>query len=196
MGLFGKLNPINAKVSVMLDKPMFGDGEPVTGKLIVVSDEDVRADEIRVEINIMETGYSSGGPEVSIGGLTLRGRQQPPKRHVVNRHNERVVLSGPLDVYKGYSGEFPFSMSLPSVVPSMSSGVIERKIKGVVAVKGRPDKTHEINVNVSGVSYGVPVQAPGQVVVREVIKVPCKYCGTLIPVESQRCPTCGARFSK
>jgi RNA polymerase subunit RPABC4/transcription elongation factor Spt4 len=34
------------------------------------------------------------------------------------------------------------------------------------------------------------------VVVKEVVKVPCKYCGALIPIESQRCPNCGAKFTK
>lgn len=196
MGLFGRLNPINAKVSVLLDKPMFGEGEPVTGKLLVISDEDVRADEIRLEVSITETGYSYGGPEVSIGGLTIRGRSEPPKRHVVQRHAERVVLSGSLDIHKGYKGEFPFSVNIPPVTPTMPSGVIQRKIKGVVAVKGRPDKTQEINVNISAAPYGPAAPAPGQVVVKEVVKVPCKYCGALIPVEAQRCSNCGAKLTR
>ena len=29
-------------------------------------------------------------------------------------------------------------------------------------------------------------------VVHEVVKVPCKYCGTLVEVTSQNCPSCGA----
>ena len=30
--------------------------------------------------------------------------------------------------------------------------------------------------------------------VKEVVKMPCRYCGTLVPVESQKCPECGARL--
>jgi rubrerythrin len=28
--------------------------------------------------------------------------------------------------------------------------------------------------------------------IREVVKVPCKYCGTLVDVTSPKCPSCGA----
>lgn len=80
--------------------------------------------------------------------------------------------------------------------PTMPGGVIERKLKGVVAVKGRPDKTQEINVNVSAAAYTPTAPAPGQVVVKEIVKAPCKYCGTLIPVEDQRCPNCGTKFGR
>jgi rubrerythrin len=30
---------------------------------------------------------------------------------------------------------------------------------------------------------------------REVVKVPCKYCGTLVdPVRNEKCPSCGGRI--
>jgi hypothetical protein len=32
---------------------------------------------------------------------------------------------------------------------------------------------------------------PEQVVIREVAKVNCKYCGTLIPTTADKCPYCG-----
>jgi rubrerythrin len=32
---------------------------------------------------------------------------------------------------------------------------------------------------------------PEQVVIREVAKVNCKYCGTLIPTTVDKCPYCG-----
>lgn len=35
-------------------------------------------------------------------------------------------------------------------------------------------------------------QPPEQVVIKEVVKVKCKYCGTLIPTTAETCPYCGA----
>jgi hypothetical protein len=31
-------------------------------------------------------------------------------------------------------------------------------------------------------------------IIREVVKVPCDYCGSLVDVSSQHCPSCGAPF--
>jgi hypothetical protein len=31
-------------------------------------------------------------------------------------------------------------------------------------------------------------------IIREVVKVPCDYCGSLVDVSSQNCPSCGAPF--
>lgn len=107
-------------------------------------------------------------------------------------HSEDIRVAPGFDMPKGFKDEFPFSIGMPPLRPTMPNGVIERKIKGVLAVKGRPDKTHEISVNVS-MAAG-PVAAPAQVVVKEVIKVPCKYCGALIPIESSRCTNCGAKL--
>jgi rubrerythrin len=38
-----------------------------------------------------------------------------------------------------------------------------------------------------------PVQKETTIIQREVVKIPCKYCGTLVdPVQDQKCPNCGA----
>lgn len=41
----------------------------------------------------------------------------------------------------------------------------------------------------------VPSQQPQVIykeVIKEVVKVPCKYCGSLIDITGQKCPNCGA----
>lgn len=32
--------------------------------------------------------------------------------------------------------------------------------------------------------------------IREIVKIPCKYCGTLVDVTLTRCPSCGAPFTR
>lgn len=44
-------------------------------------------------------------------------------------------------------------------------------------------------------------QAPAQTVVereiiKEIVKIPCKYCGTLVPVTDPKCESCGAPLSR
>ncbi|MEM2874853.1 MAG: sporulation protein [Candidatus Hadarchaeales archaeon] len=190
MVLFGRINPINAKVSVLLDKPTFLEGENITGRVNVESDEAVKVDEIRLEIRATETYLTTRMVHDRYGAHPTTVRET---RTV---HSENVRISPGFDMPKGFKDQFPFSVSIPPLRPTMPNGVIERRIKGVVAVKGRPDKTHEITVNVSYAPQVGAAPAPAQVVVKEIVKVPCKYCGALIPVESERCPNCGAKFSR
>jgi len=188
---FKRLDPINADLSVLLNKSTFFEGEQINGKLVLNSDEDVRADEIRLEIRVTETFHAPTFR--SVGGQVRQTIETQTKQ----LHAEDVKISGPLDISKGYKGEFPFTVSIPPMGATMPGGTINRKIKGVVAVKGRPDKTEEIGVNISVTPYApVAVQAPAQVVVKEIVKVPCKYCGALIPVEADRCSNCGAQLKR
>jgi rubrerythrin len=56
-----------------------------------------------------------------------------------------------------------------------------------VAIKGRPDVTSET------VELQVIRPAGPQVVKeKEVVMIPCEYCGTLMPETSSSCPNCGA----
>jgi len=184
---FKRLDPINADLSVLLDKSIFQEGEPLTGKLVLNSDEAVHADEIRLEIRVSET-YQA--PTYSTIGNRV---QQTVERQAKELYADDVDLSGPLDISKGYKGEFPFTTNvIPPIRPTMG-GLIDRKIKGVIAVKGRPDKTKDIGFSVSPAPYGqVTMQGPSQVVVKEIVKVPCRYCRTLIPMGTDRCPNCSA----
>jgi ribosomal protein L40E len=190
MGFFDRLNPINAKISVTLEKTTFMEGEPITGRVNLDSDEAVRADEIRLEVLVTESHYTTRTTYVN-------GRvSHNTVRETKVLHSEKVRVSGPLDIMKGQVEAFPFSFSTPPAWPSMPGGTIDRRLKGVVAVKGRPDKTGETNFNVSGPAYGAATAAPAQVMVKEVVKVPCKYCGALNPIEYNRCTNCGATFTK
>jgi len=188
---FKRLDPVNADVSLLLNKSTFLEGEPITGKLVLNSDEAVRADEIRLEIRATETFHAPTFK--SVGGQVRQTMETQTKQ----LHAEDVRLSGSLDISKGYKEEFPFTVGIPPMGPTMPGGIINRKIKGVVAVKGRPDKTEEIGVNISAATYAPgAVQAPSQVVVKEIVKVTCKYCGTLIPIEANRCSNCGAQLKR
>jgi sporulation-control protein spo0M len=178
---FKRLDPINADFSVMLDKSTFLDGEPINGKLVLDSDEAVNADEIRLEIRVIETFQAPRYQ--SVGGQVRQVMETQTKK----LHSEDVKISGPLGISKGYKGEFPFTVSIPPMAPTMAGGTINRKVKGVLAVKGRPDKTDEIGVNISPVPLGTVVMpTPAQIP-----KVRCKYCNKLTPGDT-KCQNCGA----
>jgi len=45
----------------------------------------------------------------------------------------------------------------------------------------------------SDVTITIPVSKEVIIKEKEIIKRPCPYCGTLIPIEAERCPHCGGK---
>lgn len=184
-----KVTPPKVGVKLNLSEDVFLLGGQVKGELLVSSDEDFDAEEIRCEMQCIES-------------VKVLKRFYDPglKREVVREvwesatlYSTRPSLSGPIHIPKGFSGKFPFSIPIPITMKPTSKSVdrsVSWTIKGVVAVKGRPDAvspTLEIQV-------AQPVAAPVvKEVIREVVMVPCKYCGTLFPQTDIVCPNCGAK---
>ncbi len=224
MSFFKKLLPMKAKVWLSLDKPAFAEGEPVVGKVNVESQEYVQADEVRVEARVYENYVE---PVWVVVG-NRRVQQMQNKKNTLFSRDQRV--SGPTDFGSG-SRSFPFAVAVPVYRPTRNGGRVENSIKGVVAVKGRPDVTGELQVGFSpptafpsmmppygpapgygpqpgygpapgypqmNPGYGVPVPGygmppqPAQVVTREIVKVRCKFCNTLMDMSNSTCPNCGA----
>jgi hypothetical protein len=62
-------------------------------------------------------------------------------------HNGKIIVAGRMHITEGFNQEFPFSTPLPSGVPPTYRGRNARntwRMKGVIAVKGRPDVTGHI----------------------------------------------------
>jgi hypothetical protein len=140
---------LKAKAWVTLDKPTFGENEPVTGKVHVESNEYIQAKEIRVEARVHES-YE----ELVWVTLPNNQRIQERQRKKDTLFSQDVQASGPTDVGQGPTREFPFSVGMPLRRPTRAGASIENEVKGVVAVHGRPDVTGTTQVNITqGVAY-------------------------------------------
>ncbi|MEM0506754.1 MAG: hypothetical protein QXT92_07805 [Nitrososphaerota archaeon] len=184
-----KVTPPRVSVKLSLSESVFFLGGNVKGELLVSSDEDFDAEEIRCEMQCVESAK-----------VLKRFYDPGLKREVVREvwesatlHSARVSLSGPIRISKGFSEKFPFSILIPITLKPTSKSMdrnVSWTIKGVVAVKGRPDAvspTLEIQV-------AQPTAPPiVKEIIREVVMVPCKYCGTLFPQTDTVCPNCGAK---
>jgi len=186
-----KVTPPKVRLALNLDKDVYFLGESVKGELTVFSDEDFDADEIRCELQCVESAK-----------VQKRFYDSNLKREIVRDvwetatlYSAKPSLSGPTHISKGFAGKFPFSINIPITMKPTSKGVDRRvtwTIKGVVAVSGRLDATS----NTLEIQVAQPPPAPiikEREVVREVVMAPCKYCGTLFPVTDIACPHCGAR---
>jgi hypothetical protein len=187
VGFLGKLKekvtPPNVHVTVALKKQFYSLGENLEGTVRILPGEEVGCDEIRCEIACIERVRK-----------VKRVYSQSLKREVEQEVWESAVLfsskpqlSGPMHLSEGVALSFPFSVPLPPHLPP-SMKTLDRRaewsLKGVAAVRGRPDatsKTLELVV--------VPRELAQQ---PQPATVTCKYCGAVYPQSLDRCPNCGA----
>jgi len=147
MGLFKRLKTPKATISITLEKGEFSLRDPLTGTLSVSSSEDFDADEIRVEFEVTEWTCATQSMEIEGSQRTVTARQ-------TNRiHEGKTAIAGRMHVTDGSRKDFPFSINLPQGVPPSYRGKNATntwKIKGVLAVKGRPDvNSHQMEVQIN-----------------------------------------------
>lgn len=87
------------------------------------------------------------------------------------------------------------------LVFSGSVDTVRAIYSNVQALMKYGEKKEPVHVHVSAggpgyASAGGPSHVATKEVVREVVKIPCKYCDTLIPLEVSECPNCGARLKR
>lgn len=193
-----RLTSPKATVLMKFNKSSYALGENIGGTMTVSSSEDFDATEIRCEIQCVEEAKRMK----RVYDDRLRVYVDREYMESTSLYSGRPALSGPTRIENGYRGSFPFSINIPAggrPTYISVSGKVAWCVKGVVAVEGRPDitsTTTEIQVVQPTVAPTV-VQAPSPTVVKEVIKevvmIPCKYCGGLTPQTAMVCPNCGAK---
>jgi hypothetical protein len=146
MGFFGKFKAPKATVSVTMDKTEYSLREPLTGKINVSTAEDFDIDEVRLEIWVNE--FTRASESQNVGGTTRTVTAQQDN----TLHRGKITVAGRMHASNGFTQDFPFSTSLPGGIPPTYRGRNANntwKMKGVVAVKGRPDVTgHDIEIQV------------------------------------------------
>jgi len=208
MGFFKKLKEKvtspKATVSLKLNKNTYALGENLEGTLSVTSEEEIDATEIRAELR-SEERRKKGRYETETRTLP-DGRRE--SRQVWKEYWDTATIfsanpqaSGPLHLSVGYKGEFPFSTNIPAggqASYASVDGSVAWTVKGVIGVKGRPDVTSSetsIQVVAAPVAPAAPI-APvvtEKIVEREIVMIPCQYCGTLFAQTATACPNCGAK---
>ena len=189
--LTSKLTAPDANVQLKLNKYGIALGENVEGTLTVFSKEDFDATEVRCEIQCVEEAK------------TIKHLYDPSLKRTVPREVRdsavlfavKPVLSGPTHFARSQTREFPLNISIP-VGCRFSYQSIDRRaawtIKGVAAVDGRPD----ITTRAMEIQVAAPTVQPvikEKEIIREVVMVPCKYCGGLMSQTETVCPNCGAK---
>lgn len=186
-----KFTAPNASVQLKLGQYSVALGENLSGTLTVSAMEDIEATEVRCEISCVEQAR------------TIRLEYDAQLRRNVPREAQeskvlfsaKPTLSGPTHFANGESRDYPVSVNIPAGGRPTAQGMdrsVTWSIKGVVAVDGRPD----VVSNAADLQVVPPSAQPvikEKEVVREVVMIPCKYCGALMDQLATVCPNCGAK---
>ncbi|MEM2099412.1 MAG: hypothetical protein QXU99_06725 [Candidatus Bathyarchaeia archaeon] len=185
-----KFTAPNANLQLNLGQYSVALGENLTGKIIVNSMEDFDATEVRYEISCVERAKA------------IRMEYDAQLRRMVPRETEvssvlfsaKPALSGPTHFANGETREFPFTINIPAGGRPTAQGIdrsVTWTLKSVVAIDGRPDI-----VKIADIQVVQPAAQPiikEKEVVRQVVMIPCKYCGMLMDQLVTECPNCGAK---
>lgn len=188
MGFFKRLIPLKADMQVNLEKMDVEYGEPIKGIARLESKDNFKVECVRLEINVWEI-YQA--PEIETDSKGNQRQVMKEKSDVLYSRN--VEISAPFDMAVGENKDFPFELTsgLPYFQPTHYGGRISYAFKAVANVKGRPDVTKEVHPTVR------PSMGVTKIIQKEVIKVTCKYCGTLIDLTAgeNKCSNCGATIN-
>jgi len=161
----------DATISLNIDKDNFVIGEKITGNILVTSEEEFDAKEIRVELQCIaeqkigethetEEGYEVEDPRVgaalAAGVLAAIAYKKIKGKDTIGipMYKGQTKVSEKLKITKGYSQQFPFQITIQPNVRTMlylsrPGPGREWTLKGVVAVEGRPDVETKKDVRVS-----------------------------------------------
>jgi hypothetical protein len=181
----------NAKISLQTNKTSYTLGENIEGTLAISSNEEFEAKEIRCEFQCVETAKKVVPQYDAVAKREVLRQVQES----ATLYSARPAFGGPLHVANGFSQTFPVNLNIPAGGrPTFHSidSTVSWSLKGVIAIEGRPDivsNTTEIQVSAPSAS---PVIKEKEIL-REVVMIPCKYCGALMPQTETVCPNCGAK---
>ena len=193
------MKPPKARIDLTAEKSQCNLGEQVKGTVRIVSEEEFDVTQAIVWLtcneNIKKTQYSGAnniGIPIPLGGTT---QSEYWANAVI--YSTSCVLFGSARVPKGYDATLPYTLNTSSAAKETLYSIdhyVKWLLYAVLEVRGRPNVqtiTYEIQVSRPQVSPSSPTIM--KEVTREVVLVPCAYCGGLMPQASIFCPSCGAR---
>ncbi|MDH5449168.1 MAG: hypothetical protein OEX01_09255 [Candidatus Bathyarchaeota archaeon] len=187
MGFLDRLKKPKAGVSLAIPKSTVELGEDLKGAITVSCQDEFDANEVRAELRCVEKRRR----EKWVYDEERRRKVRRVYWDIATLHSADPEASNKLHMLPGFKKTFPFNVNIPAGGRESFDGLdasVHWSIKGVVAIKGRPDVTSEtIELQVIR-----PATTPTAVKEKEVAMIPCKYCESLMPETATECPNCGA----
>jgi len=191
VGFFKRFTRPRAKLWLGTEKHELALGEELKGIVGVKSEEEFDIERIIVSLCCWESikktrGYYETDEET--GEREWHEEEYWDEEKLYSKH---LQICSQMHVNVGFNKGFPFVFKIPVSERETYHGAdrkVEWLISATMPIKGRRRITTS--------TYKILVAKPSVLlkeIVREVILIPCAYCGGLMPQTSTFCPNCGAR---
>jgi hypothetical protein len=201
MGFFKRFTRPRAKLSLTTEKRELALGQELKGFVTLKVEEEFDVEAIIVSLRCWESikktrrHYQRGHYETD--DMTGEKEWVEDKEwfeeywDAEKLYSERLQVCNQMHINVGFNKQFPFLFKIPVSERETYHGA-DRKVEWLVSatmpVKGR----RHIETNAYEILVGKPSVLLKEVV-KEVVLIPCAYCGGLMPQTSIFCPNCGAR---
>lgn len=185
--------PPNATLNLTVEKAgQYNLGEKLKGTIKLISDEEFDVKQLIVQLACWETVKQTGiGFQISLAPI-----QSFSSYNNVETYRDCRVLFAAARIPKGFIATYSYTLNISTGAKETlySSDLLVRwYLSSVLEAVNRP--------NVQSTNYEIQVARPQisqspiimKEVTREVVLIPCAYCGGLMPQASIFCPNCGAR---
>ncbi len=182
-----RLHAPSAKISLQIPQTSYFLGDNLEGTFSIMSEEEFDAKEIRCEFQCVETKKRI----VPQYDASLKRNVLKEVMDSATLWSSRPVINGPTHMANGLAQNFPLSINIPlsgrATFHSVEQNIVW-SLKGVIAVEDRPDVTSSI----IEIQVSPPIAAP-RTKEKQIVMIPCKYCGSLMAETETVCSNCGAR---
>jgi len=193
--LSGKLNPPRAKIVLETSKSEYALGEELRGDIQIVSEEEFEVERIAVNLSCWENLRKTRTVSTQVGD-TQRHRQEQYWDQA-ELYSDEFVVCNAARIPQGFNAKYPFTLKIPTVARETYYSVdnnVKWWMQATMRVRGRPSmETESREILVAKLQAPPPPPTVSKETIREVVLIPCPYCGGLMPQTSIFCPNCGAR---
>ncbi|XHH07555.1 MAG: zinc ribbon domain-containing protein [Candidatus Bathyarchaeia archaeon] len=190
--LSNKVYTPKAKIDLTLEKSKFLLGEQIRGQATIISQEEIDVTDVSVVLTCNESVKKTRVTS------SQYGTHQSDYWDQGEIYRAKHVFYQNCHLAQGLNQTCTFALLVPTAAKETCYS-IDRYVKWYLTstfdVKGRPDihtETYEVLIEkpiVAATTYAPVIKE----VVKEIVLIPCGYCGSLMPQTAIFCPNCGAR---
>lgn len=193
--LSDKINAPKVRTPFRLNKNEYFLGEEIKGEVWVIAEEEFNAIQLYVSLECWENVKKTRTVTDQYGErVTQRHEQYWDTAMLWGR---AALIFGAARIPQGCNAKYPFAIKIPSTARETYYSVdnnVKWWISSVLQVKGRPNiPTAKLEVSVAKPQQTPPPTPITKEIIKEIVLIPCTYCGGLMPQTSVFCPNCGAR---
>jgi hypothetical protein len=166
-------------------------GEEVKGEIQIISEEEFVSEKVAVSLSCWEYVKRM---QTAASPVYFPYQQTAGYMDQANIYLAYFIVFNEALIPQGFNGKYPFTLRIPAVARETFFGIdhyVKWFVQSILTVKGRPrveTQTCEILV-----TKGQNAPTVSKEIIKEVVLIPCAYCGGLMPQASIFCPNCGAR---